>query len=330
MNSSQSSRPVVSVVVPLYNEEEAVDALLRRLLRVLEGTGEPFEILLVDDGSTDRTWKRIRAAHRSEPAVKGISLLRNFGHQSALLAGLIQASGRAVVTMDGDLQHPPEKIPDLLRQWRRGFKLVNTRRADSEDSGLLKRWSSRWFYRAFSALSGLRLAPGSSDFRLMDESVLEIVLQMADADLFLRGIVQWIGCPVATVSYRAAPRVAGRSKFSPAKMFRLSSAAIVSFSTVPLRMGIWLGLLTSGLAVAEIAYIFVQYLHGNTVPGWASVLTVMSFMFGILFVLLGLLGTYLASIHQAVRRRPQFLVAERFGLSQSPAAVEQPELTLVV
>ena len=331
MSHSNRIRPAVSVVVPLFNEEQAVAPLVTRLLRVLRSTGERFEIVLVDDGSTDGTWERIRAAHGREPAVKGVSLLRNFGHQSALLAGLTHASGQAVVTMDGDLQHPPETIPELLRRWREGFQLVETRRRDAAGTPLLKRLTSRWFYRVFSALSGLRLEPGSSDFRLMDRRVLRVVLQMADADVFLRGIVHWIGCPVSTVTYQAAPRVSGRTKFSAAKMLRLSSAAIVSFSTVPLKLGIWLGLLTSGLAAVEIVYILAMYLSGNTVPGWASVLTLMSFMFGVLFVLLGILGTYLASIHASLRKRPRYLVEDRAGLSTTPQHEEtSPELALVV
>ncbi|KAB2962995.1 MAG: glycosyltransferase family 2 protein [Thermoanaerobaculia bacterium] len=307
------TRPTVSVVAPLFNEAENVARLVAELLAVLRPLGEPFEIVLVDDGSSDETWQRIQDAARPEPAVRGVSLLRNFGHQSALLAGLAQASGRAVISMDGDLQHPPALIPELLAAWREGARVVNTRRLDSEDTGWFKRWSSRAFYRVFSALSGIDLPPGSSDFRLLDAEIVDAVLKTRDPEPFLRGLIHWLGGPAATVAFRARPRHAGLSKFDLRRMARLSVQGLVSFSTVPLRLGIWAGLFTSALAFAEILYILVQYARGQTVPGWASALTVVSFMFGVLFILLGILGTYLASIHQAIRNRPLYLVGRTVG-----------------
>ncbi len=313
MNAGRAQRPLVSVVAPLFNEAGNVDRLVEELAAALRPLGEPFEIVLVDDGSSDATWKRIQAAHEREPAVRGVSLLRNFGHQGALIAGLAHASGRAVVSMDGDLQHPPELLPELLAAWRAGHKVVHTARLDSADTGRLKRWTSRAFYRVFSALSGFDMPPGSSDFRLLDREVVGALLEMRDPEPFLRGIIHWVGAPSTTVVYRARPRHEGTSKFSLARMVRLSVGGLVSFTTIPLKLGIWLGLITSGLAFAEIVYILVQYFRGNTVPGWASVLTVVSFMFGVLFILLGIIGTYLASIHQAVKNRPVFLVGRLVG-----------------
>lgn len=306
-------RPSISVVAPVYNEAENIERFVAELLAVLRALGEPFEIVLVDDGSTDDTWRRIRDAARREPALRGLSLMRNFGHQGALLAGLAQASGRAVISMDGDLQHPPEVIPELLAAWREGARVVHTRRLDSRETGWFKRWTSRAFYRVFSALSGLDVPPGSSDFRLLDREALDAILAMREPEPFLRGLVHWLGAPSATVTFRARDRHAGFSKFSLSRMVRLSVQGLVSFSTVPLRLGIWAGLATSALAFAEIFYILVQVARGETVPGWASVLTLVSFMFGVLFLLLGILGTYLASIHQAIRNRPAYLVGRTAG-----------------
>ncbi|HSM12735.1 MAG TPA: glycosyltransferase family 2 protein [Thermoanaerobaculia bacterium] len=306
-----ASRPTLSVVVPLYNEEANVDPLLAELVTVLDGLGESWEILLVDDGSTDRTWQRIEAAHRRDPAVRGLALLRNFGHQSALLAGLSWARGRAVVTLDGDLQHPPSMIPALVEAWRGGARVVHTARQDDVETGRFKRWSSRAFYRLFTALSGIDLPPGTSDFRLLDAEVLAELLRLRDPEPFLRGMIHWLGAPSTTLPYRVRPRHRGRSKFTLARMVRLSVRGLVSFTTVPLRLGIWAGLGASALAFVEIAYIVAQYLRGETVPGWASVLTVVSFMFGVLFLLLGILGTYLASVHDAIKNRPAFLIDRR-------------------
>ena len=300
-------RPSISVVAPLYNEADNVERFVAELLAVLRPLGEPFEIVLVDDGSSDDTWRRIQDAARREPALRGLSLMRNFGHQGALLAGLAQATGRAVISMDGDLQHPPEVIPELLAAWREGVRIVHTRRLDSRETGWFKRWTSRAFYRVFSALSGFDLPPGSSDFRLLDRDRRSTPSSPCASPSPSLRLAHRPGSASATVTFGARDRHAGGSKRS---RLRRHVAALgpgpVSFSTVPLRLGIWAGLATSALAFAEILYILVQVARGETVPGWASVLTLVSFMFGVLFILLGILGTYLASIHQAIRNRPAY------------------------
>jgi dolichol-phosphate mannosyltransferase len=305
--------PVLSIVVPLFDEEQCVDTLIRNLTGVLESLDLAYEVILVDDGSRDKTWDMIKASAMQDSRVKGISLSRNFGHQKALLAGLHHASGQAIVSMDGDLQHPPEIISQLFAAWNQGYKVVNTLRIESQETTAFKRLTSRCFYRLFSFLSGLRMSKGNSDFRLIDRQVLEALLQMRELDLFLRGIVNWVGFPSTTITYRANNRLAGKSKYSLKKMIRFSTAALVSFSSIPLKLGTWLGIATAFLALLEIIYIFTRYLQGQTVPGWASVLTVISFMFAVLFVLLGIMGTYLASIHETIKNRPHFLINDQIG-----------------
>lgn len=305
--------PDVSIVVPLFNEEEGVTSMVTAIARVVEDMTETTEVILVDDGSTDETWAEILKARNRYSTIRGVSLVRNFGHQGALFAGLTHARGRAVITMDGDLQHPPDLIPKLVEAWKSGFRVVNTRRTDSSDVGLWKGWTSKAFYRMFSALSGVPLAPGSADFRLLSADVVESILAMRDPALFLRGAVQWVGCPAAEVPFQAGSRSTGETKYDFRKMLRLAVDGVVSFSSLPLRLGIWAGIITSLLAFAEIGYILIQYFRGNTVPGWASVVTVMSFMFGVLFLLLGVIGTYLAKIYDAIKRRPAFLTAELVG-----------------
>jgi dolichol-phosphate mannosyltransferase len=218
--------------------------------------------------------------------------------------------------MDGDLQHPPAVVPTLVAAWRDGYKVVNTRRSDSDDTGAFKRLASRSFYWFFSKLSGMELEWGMSDFRLVDRSALAALTRMGDADLFIRGIVNWLGFKTKIVPYQAGRRHSGRSKYTLRRMFRLSTGAMLSFSALPLRLGIGIGFVTSVLAFLELCYILFVYSQGKVVEGWTSTLTVMSFMFGILFVLLGVIGTYLGKIYEILKRRPRYVVGERAGFAE--------------
>jgi dolichol-phosphate mannosyltransferase len=312
-------RPELSLVVPMYNEQTNVEAFVAAVAAVLDGSGIEYEVVLVDDGSRDGTWTAIVEAARSRPSLRGVSLSRNFGHQGALLAGLNHARGRAVVTMDGDLQHPPETVPELVAAWREGFKVVNTRRTDSVDTSLFKRLTSRGFYWLFSKLTGVKMEAGASDFRLLDRDAVVALTRLGDADLFIRGLVSWLGFRTKTLPYQARRRHSGVPKFTLKKMLRLSSGAMLSFSAFPLRLGIGVGFVTSLLAFCELCYILYAYLRGHVVPGWASLMTVMSLMFGVLFVLLGIIGTYLAKVYEILKRRPRFVVGDRVGFGEHDA-----------
>ena len=303
--------PVLSVVAPMYNEEGNIAAFVMAVEQVVEKVGVPFEIILVDDGSSDGTWAQIVAQSKLHSALRGARLARNFGHQGALMAGLSEARGQAIVSMDGDLQHPPELIPELFARWREGYKVVTTERADAADTSLFKRTTSRWFYGVFSRLTGVSMAPGNSDFRLLDTSAVRALCDMNDVDLFIRGSVTWLGFRSITLPYRANKRFSGTTKYSLKKMLRFASGAILSFSLAPLKLGIWIGFLTSLLAILELSYILIQYFRGQTVTGWASMMGFMSLMFGILFVLLGIIGTYLGKIFEVLKNRPRFLIGER-------------------
>ncbi len=310
---SQTVAPSLSIVAPMYNEEGNVAAFVAAVETYVSPIGAPFEIILVDDGSSDGTWSQISEQSRLHPRVRGARLARNFGHQGALMAGLSEARGQAVVSMDGDLQHPPELIPELFARWREGYKVVNTQRADAEDTSFFKRTTSRWFYGVFSRLTGVAMEPGNSDFRLLDQSAVQALRAMNDVDLFIRGSVTWLGFRSATLPYRAAKRFSGTTKYSLRKMLRFASGAILGFSLAPLRLGIWIGFMTSGLAVLEFIYILYQYEQGKTIVGWPSVMAFLSLMFGILFVLLGVIGTYLGKIFELLKNRPRFLIGERSG-----------------
>jgi glycosyltransferase involved in cell wall biosynthesis len=299
--------------VPMYNEQTNVEPFVEAVSAALVAAGLDHELVLVDDGSSDGTWPAIQAAARVRPSVRGVSLSRNFGHQGALLAGLNHARGRAVITMDGDLQHPPEALPELVAAWRAGFKVVNTRRLDSEDTSLFKRLTSRGFYWLFSQLTGVKMDAGASDFRLLDREAVQALVRLGDADPFIRGLVSWLGFRTQTLPYQARRRHSGVPKFTLKKMLRFATGAMLSFSAFPLRLGISVGFVTSALAFVELCYILVTYLRGHVVPGWASLMTVMSLMFGVLFVLLGIIGTYLAKVYEILKRRPRFVVGDRTG-----------------
>ena len=307
--------PVLSVVVPAFNEAENVALLFRLVSEVLQGCiPQQWELIFIDDGSRDATWSAISQLAAETPNVRGIRLSRNFGHQYALLAGMEMAEGQAVVMMDCDLQHPVEMLPLLLQKWREGFMVVKTLRQDINDIGWFKRWSSSTFYRLFSFLSGVDLRPGLADFRLLDRKALEEMLRFREEGLFLRGLTEWIGFPSCAIPYQPGKRLHGQSQYSLKKMVMLGWRGVSSFSIMPLRIGILIGLIGSLVSALSILYAFFGRFFGKgLVPGWASTLMVLSLLFFLLFIYLGVLGEYIGRLVIEVRRRPRFIVSETRG-----------------
>jgi dolichol-phosphate mannosyltransferase len=308
--------PLVSVVVPAFNEAENIPLLHLQVAAVLEKTVPGnWELVFVDDGSRDATWSVISKLAEEHPVVKGARLSRNFGHQYALMAGMEISRGNAVINMDCDLQHPVEMLPVLIEKWRAGFKVVKTMRQDDHTVGWFKRWTSRGFYRLFSYLSGVKLQPGMADFRLLDRQALNELMRFREEGLFLRGLVEWIGFPSCAIPYRPGERARGRSAYSLRKMVSLAWKGVSSFSILPLRIGIVLGLIGSLVSAAGVFYAFFGKIFGRgTVPGWASTLMVVSLLFSLLFVYLGILGEYISRIVVEVRRRPRFIVSDTAGM----------------
>jgi glycosyltransferase involved in cell wall biosynthesis len=302
----------LSVVLPVHNEREALPILHRRLSEVLTRTGHTFEIIAVDDGSTDGSLDVLLELRRRDPHLRVVELSRNFGHQAALGAGLDHAAGRAVLTLDADLQHPPEIIGELLARWAQGYDIVYTIREG--DGRSLKTLASRLFYRVFHRVTGLDLRAGAADFRLMDRRVLAATREARERYVFLRGFVSWIGFRQTSVGYRVGARVAGESKYDWRRMLRLAGDGLFAYSDVPLRAATALGLVCAGAGALYLLFVLYSGIVGrNVVPGWTSAVAATLVLGGAQLVVLGFIGEYLRRVYHDVKGRPSYLVRERWG-----------------
>jgi len=320
MTEQSPPAPLVTVVVPAFNEAPNLEPLARALAAAMP-TDVRWELLIVDDGSTDGTPCEIDRLACEGLAVSRLSLSRNFGHQSALRAGLDNARGDAVITMDADLQHPPEVVPEMLRRWRGGNRIVHAVREDSKDSRRMKRWTSCLFYRLLNFLSGLNLPPGSADFRLLDRQVVEVLRSMPEPNLFLRGMVHWVGFKSDSVSYVPALRHSGETKYGIRRMMRLGLQGVTSFSIRPLRAATVVGFGFAGFAGLYAIYALVIFLATNrALPGWTSVILSVLFCGGVQMMLMGMMGEYIGKLFLESKRRPDYLVASStYGVPVPPA-----------
>ena len=309
MNSAART-PTLDIIVPLYNEERGVEAFHESLSRVTAGLGCDVSIYYVNDGSRDGTAAVLEKIAERDRRVVVVELSRNFGHQAALSAGLDLATGDAAVTMDGDGQHPPEIIPEMLRLFESGYDVVLTQRGDVAPA-FLKRSTSRAFYWFLSRVSDTEVIPGCADYRLMARPVVDALRRMPEYHRFLRGMVAWLGYRTIIVPYAERPRTTGHSKYSLRKMLRLAMDATFSFSLVPLWIGIVLGLGLLVLAVAEGIYVLQFWAFGRQhflVPGWSSLMFMLLLVGGVLLVVMGFIGIYVGYIFQEVKRRPVYVI----------------------
>lgn len=300
----------LSIVVPLYNEQENLDELHRRLTHVLDALDRPCEILAVDDGSTDSTAYRLASLQADDTRLAVLTLSRNFGHQAAVSAGLDHARGQAVVVLDGDLQDPPELIPELLEQWRSGFDVVYAVRRHRAGNPL-KRLGYHVFYRLMRSLSDLDIPLDSGDFGLMDRRVVDALRDLPEQARFLRGLRRFVGFRQTAIEYDRPARAAGRPKYSLTALMRLAIDGLVSFSSTPLRLATALGLTTATLALALIAWVLLDAFHHHTAPrGWASILAAVLFMGAVQLISLGIIGEYVRLIFVESKRRPTYIVSD--------------------
>jgi dolichol-phosphate mannosyltransferase len=309
--------PTIDLVVPVYNEQEGILSFHEALeaTRMPEGLSRRY--IYVDDGSKDDTPTLLERLATDNPRVSLIRLSRNFGHQAALTAGLDSAQADLILTMDGDGQHPPSLIPEMLKLHNAGYDIVQAQRMDvAESSGLFKRSTSRFFYRILSAVGEVHLDAGVSDFRLLSRRALDAIKLLPEYHRFLRGMTVWIGFPSVLLPYTPANRLAGQPKYSVRKMFRLASDGLFSFSLFPLRIALLLGALFVGLAILEVCYVFsflIEGRRGDLVPGWSSIIVIMTVGNAINLIILGILGIYIGMIFHEVKRRPVYIVRSKIG-----------------
>ena len=308
----------LSLVIPVKDEEEAIDHCLARLVPVLESMDDPaarsFEILFVDDGSTDRTLEAIRKAHAADPRIRGISLSRNFGKEAALSAGLDAARGKGVVPLDVDLQDPPEALPKMVAKWREGNDVVYGVRDNRETDSLPKRLTADLYYRAHNWLSSDKIPEHAGDFRLLDRRVVEVIRRMPERNRFMKGLFAWAGFRQAAVSYHRQERKVGRTKYNYWKLWTLAIDGITSASTVPLRIWSYLGAFVALGAIAYAAFIIIRTLAlGIQVPGYASMMVAVLFLGGLQLLSLGVLGEYVGRILTETKGRPLYVIREEIG-----------------
>ncbi len=320
-----SQQPELSVVVPAFNEEANVETMHRRLVAALGDVVESLEILFVDDGSSDATWSRVRELAASDGRVRGIRFARNFGHQAALTAGVDAAKGRAVVIIDGDLQDPPEVIPQMVARWREGFEVVYGQREEREGETWFKLATAALFYRILRGITNVDIPVDTGDFRLMGPRAVSAFRALPERNRFIRGLVSWIGFPQTAVRYRRQARSQGATKFPVRKMLRFALDGITSFSYFPLRLATWTGFAVSVFAFLYILVVLVLKAVGISWLGYTSLMASILFLGGVQLLMIGIMGEYLGRIFDEVKRRPLYLVGER---TDGEGAVTPPQRIL--
>jgi glycosyltransferase involved in cell wall biosynthesis len=323
--------PTLSIVAPAYNEERNIPAFIAAIVPVLEGIGETFEIIFVNDGSRDGTLGMLAAASSQDPRIKVVGLARNFGKDIALSAGLAHATGKAVIPIDCDLQHPPELIPEFVAKWREGYDMVIGVRSKRDEEGFVRRTLSRTYYKVMRSMTSVEIPPNAGDFRLLDRKILDVINKMPERHRFMKGIFAWPGFKVAAIEFQARQRANDTvTSWSFFKLWRFALDGLFSFSTAPLKLWTYIGLLSAGGAFVYLAITLIQKLFfGISAPGYASLLVVLLFFNGLLMISNGIQGEYIARIFEEVKGRPLYVVGQTFGFEEKPQIVAVSDLTPV-
>ena len=311
----------ISLIVPVFNEEQAIRPFYDAVRHALANQTDQIELIFINDGSQDGTEKQIRQLIAGDPDVVLIDLSRNFGKEAALFAGLEQACGDAIIPIDVDLQDPVEVIPKLIEQWRAGFDVVLAKRRDRSCDSYLKRYTAAGFYFLLNCISQIRIEENVGDFRLLDRKVVEVIKSMPEQQLFMKGMLSWPGFKTAVVEYERASRMAGKSRFNGWKLWNLALDGITSFSTVPLRLWSYVGGVIALLALASAVWqVVVKWLYGNAVPGYPSLMTAILFLGGVQLIGIGVLGEYIGRIYMESKHRPRYVVRALAGHRSSRQA----------
>jgi polyisoprenyl-phosphate glycosyltransferase len=303
-------KKTVSIIVPVFNEITNLALMAEAIEKVMVPLPYTYNIIFVDDGSDDDTIRFIKQLAIKYPQVNYISFSRNFGHQNALKAGFDMSNADAVISMDGDLQHPPALLPDLLKLWEAGNDVVYTVRKDHQEMPLMKKQTSDMFYRLLNRLSSIELEKGTADFRLLDKKVVDVLREIKEYDLFWRGLVKWLGFKQVSIEYEPGVRISGKSKYTYKKMMEFALRGITSFSTKPLTIAIYLGFISSMSSLIFILYATISYFLGKTISGWASVIVTIAFFAGIQLMILGIIGMYLGKLFMQSKERPHYIIQE--------------------
>lgn len=299
----------ISVVVPVYNEEENIEHFYHALKEVMEELPYAWELLFIDDSSSDSSQEILSRLAMSDARVRAIFLAHNSGHQIALACGMDKAEGEAVITMDGDMQHPPAILPKLLSLWEEGYEVVQTIRETTENISFLKHITSQLYYKGLNLISDVPVAPGGSDFRLLDRKVVLALRRHRERARFLRGLVASLGFRRTEISFVAPDRFAGVSKFSPKKMLNLAVNGVMAHSTLPLQIGLYMGVASASASILILAHVLLsKYLFDDAIPGWATITVLILFFGGIQLITLGLIGAYIGRIFEEVKKRPLYLI----------------------
>ncbi len=313
--------PVLSVVIPLFNESGNVDALFARLGTVLHDLGVTYEIICVDDGSRDDTVARVLAHHRRDPRIKLVELSRNFGKELALTAGLHHTAGEAVVMIDADLQHPPELIAEMLEKWREGWEMVVATRRSRDTESLAKRLNARAFYWLFDKFCEVSIRPDAGDFRLLDRKVVDVLNSLPEHTRFMKGLYSWVGFRQCFIPYDVAERGEGSSKFNLFRLWRLAMDGLTSFTTLPLHVWVIVGSLAAGVGLLYGLFLIVKtMILGIDVPGYASIMVATLFLGGVQLLIMGIMGEYLGRVFTEVKNRPLYVVRQVHKAGEPPAA----------
>lgn len=312
-----SEAPLLSVVVPIWNEELVIPEMYRRMTAVLEGIGERYELILVNDGSRDRSSEMLRALHEQDPRVKVIEFARNFGHQIAITAGMDYARGEAVVVIDSDLQDPPEVIPEMVAKWREGYEVVYGVRTEREGESRFKLWTARAFYRFIRRMTSVEIPVDAGDFRLMDRRAAQTMRAIREKHRFMRGLSAWVGFRQYALPYRRKARFAGSTKYPLSKMLKLATDAITNFSYLPLQFATYIGFVSAILALVGTVLASILRLSNNHfLEGQTTALVAVLFLGGVQLISLGIIGEYLGRIYEEVKARPLYIVGNALGYDQ--------------
>ena len=314
---SARMQPVYSIVAPVFNEEETLPHFYTRMIQVMDAVGEPFELILINDGSSDGTFRLMRALHAQDSRVRVIDFSRNFGHQIAISAGLDYAQGKAVVIIDSDLQDPPEVIPELIARWKDGAEVVYAQRKNRAGETQFKLLTATLFYRLIDRITSIHIPRNVGDFRLLDRSVVDTLVTMHEHHRFMRGLSAWVGFRQEAVAYDRQERYAGTTKYPLSKMLKFSMDAITSFSHLPLKLATTLGFILALISLIGILLAIFLRLVTGAIAGQASTLILVLFLGGIQLIFLGIIGEYLGRIYDEVRARPLYIVHHALGFSQS-------------